>query len=113
MAWRGRARGVLPLALSLLAAAEALRPAGAVLNARGSTHPEPPRLRTAAYGPTRREHTCSIMRHLAECLSASRTSSISQAALPTMGGISPLVLGVEVRTASADQFYTRSAAARR
>ena len=59
MAWRGRARGVFPLALGLLAAAEALRPAGAVLKARGSTHPEPPRLRTAATGPTRREHAFS------------------------------------------------------
>ena len=37
---------MFPLALGLLAAAEALRPAGAVLKARSSTHPEPPRLRT-------------------------------------------------------------------
>jgi hypothetical protein len=62
----GRARGVLPVALGLLAAAEALRPAEAVLAARGSTHPEPPWLRTAATGPTRRERACSVMHHLAE-----------------------------------------------
>ena len=43
---------MLPLALGLLAAAEALRPAGVVLNARGSAHPEPLRLRTAAYRAT-------------------------------------------------------------
>ena len=64
---RARVRGVFPLALGLLAAAEALRPHEAALNALGSRLPEPPRsLSDALNGPSRRKHALGTKRHLAE-----------------------------------------------
>ena len=67
MAWRGHARGALPLALGSLAAAEVLRSHETALNARGSRLPEPLRsLSDALNGPPRRKHALGTMRHLAE-----------------------------------------------
>ena len=73
-----------------------------------AVRPSPGRnaLTDAAYGPTRRERACGVMRHLAqsrESWPASRTGAISQARPPRMGGALPPVVGLEARAASADR----------